>query len=284
MKQMRQREEQEDFWSIFLKILVLYIAFLAFEFYVNRSGFWRYLLYGLVVFGAIVGGVWIWNDFKFRVHNKHLQRLFDEIHQTGLDEYTANFIDRFGLEKRSKNTWSFRDSNFKWDRLDDFRKFIREKGVEVSLDEWDDTLLILKHLIQAKEERLTRESIKATPQKFSTLSGKDFEKLLYRLFEKMGYSVQLTGKTGDQGGDLIANKNGERILIQAKRYENSVGNSAVQEAVAAQKFYNCTKAMVVTCSDFTAEAKSLAQANNVDLVGKKKLQELLLSSLGENWD
>ena len=110
-----------------------------------------------------------------------------------------------------------------------------------------------------------------------------FENLLYRLFGAMGYAIQKTGKTGDQGGDLIANLNGQRIVIQAKRYTSTVGNAAVQEAVAAQKFYDCNNVMVVTNSSFTKEAIELAKVNNVELIGGAKLSELLLQNLKESW-
>ena len=150
-----------------------------------------------------------------------------------------------------------------------------------------DTFTILKHYIQEKEEEYTKESINKRPQKFNDLSrdGSDFEKLLYRLFETMGYKVELIGRSGDQGGDLIANKNGERILIQAKCYRDwsSTGNEAVQQVVGAMKFYDCNKTMVFTTSHFTQEAISLAKSTQTELVSKEQLQEMLLKYLSENW-
>ena len=65
--------------------------------------------------------------------------------------------------------------------------------------------------------------------------------------------------------DIIANKNGIRIGIQAKCYTNTVGNSAVQEATAGKGFYSCDKVMVITNNYFTSSATELAQANNVVL-------------------
>jgi len=144
-------------------------------------------------------------------------------------------------------------------------------------------LILLKHYIQKKEENLTRESISVLPKKFSSISGSNFENLLYRLFRAMGYFVQKTGQTGDQGGDLIANLNGQRIVIQAKCYAEAVSNKAIQEAVAAQKFYNANKAMVVTNSNFTNGAIELAKVNDVELIGGEKLSELILQHLKENW-
>lgn len=108
----------------------------------------------------------------------------------------------------------------------------------------------------------------------------------YRLFQAIGYTVQKTGKTVDQGGDLIANKDSQvRVIIQAKCYNNSsVGNAAVQEAIAAQKFYDCNGAIVVASSDFTKEAIELARVNKIGLVSKTRLSELLLEYLKESWN
>lgn len=215
-----------------------------------------------------------------------LKLILSTLKRLGLEEQAVHFINRFGFEKK-KGCWTYRDHSFDWERLKDFRTLLNEKGLNLSESTWDDTLRLLKHYIQQKEERVTRESIEhwMDQQKYSDLSGSGFENLLYRLFEAMGYTVQRTGKTGDQGGDLVANKNGQvRMLIQAKRYNGSpVGNSAVQEAVAAQKYYDCNGAMVVTSSDFTKEAIELAKANSVMLVGKERLSELLLQYLKESW-
>ena len=76
------------------------------------------------------------------------------------------------------------------------------------------------------------------------MSGTEFEDLLAHLFSKMGYQVMPTRTTGDQGGDLVLEKFGERTVVQAKRSSGTVGNSAIQEVVAAKKFYNCSKSMV----------------------------------------
>ena len=57
-----------------------------------------------------------------------------------------------------------------------------------------------------------------------------FEKFLKSLFEGMGYLVEWTKLSGDQGADLIIAKYGERIAVQAKRYEHDVTNKAVHSS------------------------------------------------------
>ena len=108
------------------------------------------------------------------------------------------------------------------------------------------------------------------------MDGKTFEKYLKVFFEKLGYKVERTKYIGDYGADLVATNNGVRVVIQAKRYKNKVGIKAVQEAVASKGYYNCDKAMVVTNSYFTNQAKTLASRNKVELWDRKILVKNLL--------
>jgi HJR/Mrr/RecB family endonuclease len=57
-----------------------------------------------------------------------------------------------------------------------------------------------------------------------------------------------------------------RVAAQAKRYAGTGGNSAVQEALAAKGFYECSEAWVVTNSGLTRSALHLAQQLGVTLV------------------
>lgn len=237
-----------------------------------------------LIFGAVITIIVLYVLFlklKYRLRKNHLDLLLSNLRRAGQEENLKNFISRFGLEGQRNEGWSFRNHNFDWNRINDLKKMYREMGI--TSDE-KDIYSLLRVYIQEKEENLTRESISKEPQKFNSLTGTEFEKLLYRLFQAMDYKVQLTGKSGDQGGDLVANRNGDRVLIQAKRYSDwSTGNAAVQQVVGAMKYYDCNRAMVVTTSYFTPEAISLAKANKTELISKERLQELLLEYLGESW-
>lgn len=107
------------------------------------------------------------------------------------------------------------------------------------------------------------------------LSGAEFEEYLAFLFARHGYGVDLVGRAGDQGCDLILEKDGKRVACQAKRYAKKVPNDAVAEAVAAKAFHACDDAMVVTNSVFTRGAKQLARANGCELVDRASLAEMI---------
>ena len=108
------------------------------------------------------------------------------------------------------------------------------------------------------------------------MDGKTFEKYLKVFFEKLGFKVERTKYIGDYGADLVATNNGVKTVIQAKRYKGKVGIKAVQEAVASKGYYKCDRAMVVTNSYFTNQAKTLASRNKVQLWDKGVLVRNLL--------
>ena len=110
-------------------------------------------------------------------------------------------------------------------------------------------------------------------------TGYDFERILKTLYESMGYSVEQTKLTGDQGADLVLVKFGERVVVQAKRHVGKIGNKAVQEIVAAVNHYNAVKGMVVTNSFFTPAAVAAARSNRIDLIDRDSLDRLVKKHL-----
>ncbi|MEA1924979.1 MAG: restriction endonuclease [Candidatus Altiarchaeota archaeon] len=160
---------------------------------------------------------------------------------SGLEYLQSLLSDKFGFVE-----------NLDW-KVEDIKK-------EMELERFE------KRLTEGSTERVTISEI-------DSISGYEFEGFLEKLFKKMGYSVTHTKLSGDQGGDLIISKFGDKIAVQAKRSENPIGNKAVQEVLGAMKMYNCNKGRVVTNNDFTTSARGLAIKSNVELVGRNKLKD-----------
>jgi restriction system protein len=108
------------------------------------------------------------------------------------------------------------------------------------------------------------------------MDGRQFEIYLGELFKKHGYEVRVTQSAGDFGADLVIAKGGKKIVVQAKRYSKNVGIKAVQEAQAAIAHYGASEAWVVSNNDYTDAAKDLAKSNNVKLISRDQLIELIL--------
>lgn len=107
------------------------------------------------------------------------------------------------------------------------------------------------------------------------MNGIEFEEFVGDLFSRMGYKVEFTKTTGDQGVDLLLYKNNKSIAVQTKCYSSTVGNSAVQQVVSGKHFYKCSEGMVVTNNHFTNSAIQLANSTGTILWDKEKLYEMI---------
>lgn len=111
------------------------------------------------------------------------------------------------------------------------------------------------------------------------LRGTPFEKFLASVFEHLGYNVRHVGTSGDQGVDLILEKDEVRIAVQAKGYAENVNNAAVQQVHAGMKYHKCQRCVVVTNSCFTSSAVELAARVNCTLVDGANLKSLILGNI-----
>ena len=116
--------------------------------------------------------------------------------------------------------------------------------------------LATNHLKKVKEDSAIDIVVK---------NGLDYELYVEKYLQKLGYNVTRTPKTGDQGVDLIAEKDDDRKAIQCKYYSKPVGNKAVQEVIAGANFYQCTSAAVISNSSFTKAARQLAENSGIEL-------------------
>lgn len=129
--------------------------------------------------------------------------------------------------------------------------------------------------LRAFEKRLFENDEQIQLKQIDVFTGYEFESFLKNLFSKMGYQVEQTRLSGDQGADLVVVKFGEKTVIQAKHFGGKVGNKAVQEILAAMSLYQAHKGMVITNNYFTPAAVELANANNIELVDRDALEELI---------
>ena len=126
---------------------------------------------------------------------------------------------------------------------------------------------------RVRTARLRKSGIKEV----DVMCGEDFERFLGDLFKRRGFKVSYTATSGDYGADLILKDGPDIIVVQAKRYSNTVGVKAVQEIVSAVRMYNATEAWVVTNNYYTRQAEKLADINDVYLIDRDELIDMILN-------
>lgn len=91
------------------------------------------------------------------------------------------------------------------------------------------------------------------------LDGFEFEAWVTEAMRAQGYRTVDLPNVGDRGGDVMSYIDGDRFIIQAKRYGSAVNNKPVQELMQAFAHYNARQGAVVTNNVFTDAAREAAE-------------------------
>jgi len=126
-------------------------------------------------------------------------------------------------------------------------------------------------------ERRVKAGFRKKGDSLDNMTGVEFERYLAQWFQSQGYTVTLTPQSHDNGTDLLLSKFGTTIVVQAKRWKQKVGITAVQEIATAQKAYHTDYALVIITSTFTHPAENLAKQVGVILWDRKQLLEKINS-------
>jgi restriction system protein len=117
----------------------------------------------------------------------------------------------------------------------------------------------------------------------AAMDWEDFEHMIREIFEKEfainGGEVKVTQTSRDGGVDAVAFDpdpiRGGKIVIQAKRYTNTVGVSAVRDLYGTTMNEGATKGILVTTADFGPDAYEFAKGKPITLLNGSNLLHLL---------
>jgi restriction system protein len=111
------------------------------------------------------------------------------------------------------------------------------------------------------------------------LTPSEFESLITNLFTCMGLETRLTQPSRDGGVDCVAFDMrpvlGGKVVIQAKRYANTVGVSAVRDLYGTVLNEGANKGVLVTTSGFGPAAFEFAAGKPLELLSGANLLALL---------
>ena len=120
-------------------------------------------------------------------------------------------------------------------------------------------------------------------ENLAAMDWQDFEHLIREVFEtefaQGGAEVKVTQASRDGGVDAIAFDpdpiRGGKIVIQAKRYTNTVGVSAVRDLYGTVEHEGAMKGILVTTSDFGPDAHEFARGKPLTLLSGGHLLHML---------
>lgn len=189
------------------------------------------------------------------------------------DEFQLHLCDAIVKSKKAviddicgkyKNSREFQEK-----ALSDFQhslKIVSPRFSDGTQEVADAAVADIQKMLSAKSAEEKRTSL------IDNMSGEDFEAWCAELLRRHDYkNIEITPKSGDQGVDIIADKNDVKYAIQCKRYSSDLGNAPVQEVNAGKLFYHCHVGIVMTNRHFTQGGKDAADATGTLLWDRDKI-------------
>lgn len=203
-------------------------------------------------------------------------------------DYLIEQVNRLKVEmyKRLHNTMTSTEKKLLEERIETeiYSLKLRFNSRHAQEPEWieayDDFMTTVADYQQELERKADRqESLEMMLKKVSDLLSMNpyqFEHLCGSLLEQLGFhDIVVTQKSNDKGVDVIASKDGEKYVVQCKRYKSMVGSPDMQTFIGAMKNEGAERGVFITTSGFSREAELMAESNNIELIDKNILAKLL---------
>jgi restriction system protein len=125
-------------------------------------------------------------------------------------------------------------------------------------------------------------------QFLTSVTPREFEHIVERLYSAMGYNTHLTPPKKDGGRDIVAKKEKigalEHLLIECKQYTKPVGVEIVRALLGVVSDEKVNKGVLVTTSTATKGTREFKGRNpRLELIEGKELIPLLNEYLGGDW-
>lgn len=104
--------------------------------------------------------------------------------------------------------------------------------------------------------------------------GLIFEHECLEWLKKNGFeNLELTKINSDYGADIVGFYGGNKYVIECKNHSHNQGVKPIQSVVYSKAYYEATRAIVMSKTDFTPNAKKLASLNLVLLISSKDMKQ-----------
>lgn len=209
-------------------------------------------------------------DYSKRAHF-NLSNVGRSLDLKGIEKVDKKFLSRFD------SFTEFRKINSKTEKV--------QKTENTQKDSADSEELTPPEIIYQQSKILSNDLKEELLNLIKNNSPSFFERLVVDLLVAMGYggshqdAAQAIGKTNDGGIDGVISEDRlglDKIYIQAKRWENTVGRPDIQQFKGALADQVAKKGVFITTSTFSKEAKESAGKSGIVLIDGDKLTSLMI--------
>jgi restriction system protein len=219
--------EPKALFSLFVVLAAIWIAAQLFQRMPDAAG----NIVGLIVLGLVVAVI-TYPVIRFLHHARVRQSLLRKSRSMSDDQLTALLRRRAQLVRLDPYG---KPRSEQWTKEIDY--FISQH-IQPVLTRSESASLRRNYdkVVNIIETRVHNGLSEQPPfQDFSDdITPAEFETFCAEQLRQAGWNARVTLQSRDQGVDVIAEKNGRRVVLQCKLYGRPVGNKSVQEATAAR--------------------------------------------------
>ena len=138
-----------------------------------------------------------------------------------------------------------------------------------------------RRLEESERQKEERKVKRREFQYWSSLDPYEFEKEVAIIYKLNGYESTVTKGSGDGGIDIYLFKDGKKGIVQCKRYGKKVGPAPVRDLYGTMVGGKFEFAKIVCPAGFSDKAYEFSRGKNIELVGLKRIINLVKESEGE---
>ncbi|MCC6018936.1 MAG: restriction endonuclease [Candidatus Verstraetearchaeota archaeon] len=135
---------------------------------------------------------------------------------------------------------------------------------------------------KVSEEFLSKLLSKLSGKELSEVDPYEFVEIMKRLLMILGYeNVKIIDGPRDEGADLICTKGESKVIVQCKRWKNSVGSRVIREFIGAMNVKRADEGIFITTSSLTEDAKDCVEKAKktgglkIEIFDNTRLKQLL---------
>ena len=134
------------------------------------------------------------------------------------------------------------------------------------------TTILLAIIINIYHQHRQRHNLALT-RSLSQLTPVQFEQAVAALFRSDGYAATVSGGANDRGIDIYLEKEGQKAVVQCKRYKQKISPMQIRDFIGAMNGAGVEVGYFVTTSGFTKAAYEAAKRSSyrVRLVNGREL-------------
>jgi restriction system protein len=206
--------------------------------------------------------------------------------EAALDHLEYAVFRRFGNQltraERARLDNTIRNALFKAERYVERLEPADQARTAPRVQVLRDRVLSAREELELRQLRARRAELKLA--QLANLTPEGFEEFVAELFEVMGHAVETVGGSGDEGADLLLERDGLRAVVQCKyhRGEGVIGSPQLQKFLGTIHHRHCHKGFFVTTRTFSLAAERFAASQPIELIDGPRLVELVHEALGSS--